>query len=526
MLHEALALHQQNRLDEAEGLYRQLLVAQPGNSEAWYRLAFLYYQQQRGSDALAAVDKALEIDPAMADAHMLKGVLLQAAARREEARNAFETAASLSPAEPQSWYNLGLICRDLGDFPAAITAFDRVLALNPSMVEAWNGRGAAQQRLRRFADSLESYDRALALKPDSALAWSNRAGALWGLKRLADALAAYDKALELQPGHAQAWIFRAGVLDAMQRQKEALDSLDRALALAPDNQAALYARATILCESGRIAEGFALYLEIAGRVWGAKDFSAPTDPPHKQRHDREQRDYLAGQGVVSAQYHLAQGSRAAGRAVNPSPGAEEQWRQSNPKLVVIDDFLTSEALGQLQRYCWGSTVWQEVHAEGYLGATPDHGFCSPLLAQIAEELQQRFPKIFAGHGLRRIWAFKYDSSLGGINIHADQAAVNVNFWITPDDANLDPAHGGMEIWDAAAPLDWDVRQYNGDEAAARRFLADAQAKSQIVPYRANRVVIFDSDLFHKTDVIAFRPGYRNRRINITLLFGRRIADGG
>jgi hypothetical protein len=42
-----------------------------------------------------------------------------------------------------------------------------------------------------------------------------------------------------------------------------------------------------------------------------------------------------------------------------------------------------------------------------------------------------------------------------------------------------------------------------------------------VPYRANRAVIFDSDLFHETDRIAFKDGYLNRRINITLLYGRR-----
>jgi hypothetical protein len=38
--------------------------------------------------------------------------------------------------------------------------------------------------------------------------------------------------------------------------------------------------------------------------------------------------------------------------------------------------------------------------------------------------------------------FKYDSSLKGINIHADFAAVNINFWITPNEANLDRAGPG------------------------------------------------------------------------------------
>jgi hypothetical protein len=122
-----------------------------------------------------------------------------------------------------------------------------------------------------------------------------------------------------------------------------------------------------------------------------------------------------------------------------------------------------------------------------------------------------------------MWGFKYDSSLSGINVHADEAAVNVNFWITPDDANLDPGHGGLVVWDVMAPLDWNAEQYNGDVPATRKFLADTGATSQTVPYRANRAVIFDSDLFHETDVLTFKPGYENRRINITMLFGRRIS---
>ncbi len=80
------------------------------------------------------------------------------------------------------------------------------------------------------------------------------------------------------------------------------------------------------------------------------------------------------------------------------------------------------------------------------------------------------------------------------------------------------------IWDVAAPQDWDFRQYNGDTEASRDFLRRSGAKSVTVPYRANRAVIFDSDLFHETDKIAFKEGYLNRRINVTLLYGRRTSD--
>ena len=49
---------------------------------------------------------------------------------------------------------------------------------------------------------------------------------------------------------------------------------------------------------------------------------------------------------------------------------------------------------------------------------------------------------------------------------------------------------------------------------------------QQVPYKENRLVMFDSALFHKTDDFTFRRGYLNRRINLTLLFGRMVMGKG
>jgi hypothetical protein len=208
------------------------------------------------------------------------------------------------------------------------------------------------------------------------------------------------------------------------------------------------------------------------------------------------------------------------RAVNPdrSGATAAQWRTHSPQYVVVDDLLTDEALEALRRFCWGSTIWHRIFQNGYVGAMPEHGFACPLLAQIDEELRSSYPAILGENTLTRCRAFKCDSRLNGVNVHADFAAVNVNFWITPDEANLDPQSGGLIIWDTPAPIDWDFARYNG--AGQRDFLAQSGAKSVTVPYRANRAVIFDSDLFHETDRIAFKEGYQNRRINITMLYGQ------
>ena len=249
-------------------------------------------------------------------------------------------------------------------------------------------------------------------------------------------------------------------------------------------------------------------------------------PASKARHDAEQQAWLAAEGIfvpVTGPVHIATGARLPGAAIDPrnAEKVQQAWRGTDPKLVVVDNLLTPEALGALRRFCLESTIWRKTYARGYLGAFPESGFACPLLAQIAEEFRTTFPAIFGAHPLVYLWGFKYDSRHHGIEIHADQAAINVNFWITPDQANLDPEHGGLIVWDKAAPLDWDFAKFNADIPTARQFLERSRAHPITVPYRANRAVIFDSDLFHETDAITFREGYENRRINCTLLYGFR-----
>ena len=48
-----------------------------------------------------------------------------------------------------------------------------------------------------------------------------------------------------------------------------------------------------------------------------------------------------------------------------------------------------------------------------------------------------------------------------------------------------------------------------------RRLADAENI-----YQQNRAVLFKSNLFHKSEKIDFKDGFENRRINITMLFGK------
>jgi hypothetical protein len=351
--------------------------------------------------------------------------------------------------------------------------------------------------------------------------------------KLEEAAAVFQRVLAVRADDVLAHCNLGNIFRLQGKLDRAAACYRRALALRPDMALAHRNLGAVLCESGHLADSFAAFRRHAALAYGTPASSAPAGeptPPHKAQHDREQQEYLAGGRATvgatgaGAAFRLEEGGRVGGRAVNADASRGEiaaRWQSSRPQIAVIDNLLTQEALEKLRRFCWGSTIWRKAYRDGYLGAMPEHGFACPLLAQIAEELRGAYPTIVGEHPLLQLWGFKYDSRLSGIAIHADFAAVNVNFWITPDEANLDPASGGLVVWDVPAPLGWDFAKYNDDVPAAREFLTRAGAKPVTIPHRANRAVIFDSDLFHETDRIAFKEGYLNRRINITMLYGRR-----
>ena len=69
-------------------------------------------------------------------------------------------------------------------------------------------------------------------------------------------------------------------------------------------------------------------------------------------------------------------------------------------------------------------------------------------------------------------------------------------------------------------MDWPFARYNNDREAIHEFI-EQSGTPVTVPHRSNRAVIFNSNLFHKTDDVHFRSGYINRRTNVTMLFGHR-----
>ena len=553
-LRRAVELHQARRLVEAELAYRELLAWRPDLADVHVNCALAQLGLGKYRDAESSLRLALAKDPNLAKAHSRLGDVLCFQNRYRDAVKSYEQALALKPGAPEVLNNMGNALKLSGEVERAASCYSQAVNLRPGFAQAHNNLGLCFLAQDRASDARLAFDQAIAAAPDYAEAYNNLGNALRREHLAQEAQEAFQTAIRLSPAYADAHLNLSAHLFDIRKFPEAEASARRAVQLAPslpDSHNALgnalrelgrmaeaeaeyrealrlapdYAEAykhlaMAIEEQGRLEEAFSLFAHYAQLVRDTGAAPQP-EPAHKLRHDEEQRGWL---GEKAEKFHLGDGGRIAGPVVNPANRISEisaLWQSAVPQIVVIDEFLTKEALEKLRRFCLDSTVWHQAYEGGYLGAFPEHGFAPPLIAQIAEELRATYPVIIKDHPLLHFWAFKYDSSLHGIKKHADFAAVNVNFWITPDEANLDPEHGGLVVWDKAAPQDWDFARYNAAEADICAFLEVEKSRPVIIPYRANRAVVFDSDLFHETDVIGFKPGYENRRINITLLFGRR-----
>jgi tetratricopeptide (TPR) repeat protein len=256
---QALALHQQGRLDEAEKLYARALKLQRNNFDALHLLGVLNQQRGKPGEAYRLIASALKVNPKSPDALSNFAMALSALKRHSEALASLDKALSIAPGHGDALNNRGNVLLELKRPAEAIAAFDAVLAKAPRHLQARINRGNALTELGRAADALADYDTALSMAPGHPLALYNRGNALRLLGREPDAIAAYDQTLAAAPQHLNAWLNRGLSLAALNRHQDAVASYAKALALQPDFADAHFNAAMSLLTVGDYARGFAEY---------------------------------------------------------------------------------------------------------------------------------------------------------------------------------------------------------------------------------------------------------------------------
>ena len=120
---QALALHRQGRLAEADALYAQ----------------------------------ALALKPDLVEAHNNRGAIRQMAGDWEGALACYDGALRLRPDYVEALANRGNCLIQLRRWHDALAAFDKTLKLSPGRVSALNGRAGTLSKLKRFPQALAAY---------------------------------------------------------------------------------------------------------------------------------------------------------------------------------------------------------------------------------------------------------------------------------------------------------------------------------------------------------------------------------
>ena len=545
------------------------------DTEQSLQAAMTLYQ---GGSHQAALDRLRALhqgQPHDLQLRFLLGAMEVRAGNFGEGRPHLEAAATAQPGHLEAVTLLGSAYRSLGETAAWVALWDRYRQANPddphgrlglseALLQAGEHARADQEisalchaagsdpdllqavgvlyhTAGRPGDALDLYRRALALRPDDESGRQNLAAALQESGDDVEAERIYRGLLRRHPDHADVLrnlgtIYKdrddlAAALEfygrAMQVRRRRLTSPEVATAAA--NPAL---RGTTL-HSLRLELEQLEHLKASGiavedgepLIRSYRDLIETLS--HRKLEGRrillEPAQFLKIGAVMQRLVHLEPTPALADGALNPAldfARIQTDYRDSGPGVVVVDDLLRPEALSALRRYLHRSTVWFGYgKTRGYCGSYMEDGFGNALLLQLASEMRRHLPQIVGPHFLNQMWAYIYDQAMAGITAHADPAAVNLNFWLTPDEANLEPESGGLIVSLREAPKEWNFHEYNNRPEVLDPYVAGDDRV--VVPHRCNRLVMFNSNLVHKTDDFRFRPGFENRRINVTMLFGTR-----
>lgn len=451
-----------------------------------------------------------------------QAVALHRAGARAQALPLYDRVLAMEPGNGWALFFRGIAAEEEGEPALAEQLFEQAGAAGFNEPDLPMARGALALKQGHWAQAQAQFEAAARTAPEIAALWTNLGLALKRQGRLPEAAAAWAEGLRLRRGFPAD---PAAILDPQEQR-----------ALRRTNTAKLnhdLEQLQWLRRSGRLGAEMDPAIAALGAL-----AQAPSGDPLRLL-DPSDRDLGAAGPILNRCLHLGDGAAlpqsplsrqamaalAAADAASGLPwpaGAEaaeaaEEGSADRLGVTVIDDVLTPVALARLEAFLRQSTIWFEAKDHGgHVGAYLEEGLAQPLLLQLAAALQAAMPRLLGGLALAQLWGYSYAAEGSGTDIHADAGRISVNLWLTPGHACL--SGGGLVLYDTLVPADWAFADVNGQADRLRAWLQERRPGRATIPYRGNRLLLFDGRAPHRTEPFRFRPGFANRRLNLTFLF--------
>lgn len=200
----AMELHKQSKLDQAEGIYREVLAAAPNHPDALHYLGLMQYQRGRVDDAVQAISAALAVAPEYVDAHNNLGNIHMEQKRFEKAEACYRRTVELAPGHLGALNNLGSVLRALGRLEEAEPVFREALKLSADFFPLHYNLGTLLYEQGRAAEAVDHLFQAMVLDPEQAGSKVMLGIALMKLGRKEEAVAHYRQWLKEDPENPEA----------------------------------------------------------------------------------------------------------------------------------------------------------------------------------------------------------------------------------------------------------------------------------------------------------------------------------
>lgn len=174
MMQQALKLHQQGQLDEAEKLYRQILQTMPNNPKILNLLGLIAQAKGLHNEAVSFFGKAIINDFNNCELYFNLGWSLSALGKYNEAIEAYDKALKIKADIKEAYNALGEIYALTGNISKAETMFKKALVYAPNYPEAKINLAYLHQDLEQLLELNRLYPQQAPLLYDLALLYRNR----------------------------------------------------------------------------------------------------------------------------------------------------------------------------------------------------------------------------------------------------------------------------------------------------------------------------------------------------------------
>jgi tetratricopeptide (TPR) repeat protein len=229
---------EQNRLDEAEGAYRQALRIQPDFVDGLIGLGRIRLSQKRGDEAISQFRRAARLQPRLARPQNHLGVAWLQIGETEKAEQAFREALRVEPDFQPARLNLGRVFAKAGKLDDAIKEYADAVQQDPQAFDARDNLANALIRQNRLAEAAPHLAAAVRLRPGAFEVRLNYGTILARQQKTAEAAEQFAEALRIKPDFVPAHLNLAIALRSQNRSLEAVTHLEEVLRLEPGNTTA------------------------------------------------------------------------------------------------------------------------------------------------------------------------------------------------------------------------------------------------------------------------------------------------